>query len=263
MTSVLFIKYNHNYKQIMKRVILIFILLTNATLAAGDCFIVKEKNRVLQREGECSAQLTQGCDFSILLSVMGFDSGILKDEKTPEWQYSGQEVFLNAWKKSYNPRTWIVDSCVWYSDNIIDKLGSDKIAQYVYKFKYGDQNAEGINKENWPGDLKISPEEQINFLQKLVDNELPVSHRAIIKTKNILFIQDMVGGWKLYGKTGVGEGGGEERIGWFVGWISKGDRNIPFASNVVFSKKQDKIPSFIARNHALEKLFWIINNLEK
>jgi beta-lactamase class D len=109
----------------------------------------------------------------------------------------------------------------------------------------------------------LSPNEQVEFLQKIIDRKLPVSSRAYEMTEKILFREDIIGGWKLYGKTGVGEGRGEERIGWFVGWISKGKRHIPFASCVVFPQKQETIPSFIAKNNAMEKLFWLINDLEK
>jgi beta-lactamase class D len=250
----------------MKKVILFVcsvILSAHTAFASGSCFIVKENGKVLKSEGDCAIRLIQGCDFSILLSLMGFDSGILKDENTPTWEYNGEAVFLNAWKKSYTPRTWIVDSCVWYSDRIVGKLGEKKIKEYIHKFEYGNQDTTGINKNDWPSALRISPNEQVDFLQKILNRELPISKHAYEKTENILFIQDMIGGWKLYGKTGMGEGIGEERIGWLIGWIAKNERRIPFASCIIFPKKQSTPPSFVARNKATEELFWIINDLEK
>ena len=243
--------------------LLLYAIFLGQAIANESCFIAKDQGKILKSEGACNTRQTQGCDFSILLSLMGFDSGVLKNEKTPVWSYEGEEVYLNAWKKPHNPRTWIVDSCVWYSGKIVEKLGNEKINNYVHQFGYGNQDITGMNKNDWPGALQISPTEQVDFLQKVVNRTLPISHHAYNKTENILFISDMIGGWKLYGKTGVGEGKGEERIGWFIGWIAKGDRRIPFVSNVVFEKKQDKIPSFIARSKALEELFWIINDLEK
>lgn len=246
-------------------VFLCAIMLCATSVWADDgCFLAKENGKILKKEGHCNVRLTPGCDFSILLSIIGFDSGILKNENTPEWSYKeGYETFLNAWKNPHTPRTWIVDSCVWYSGNIIEKIGFEKIKEYIHKFGYGNQDATGINRNDWPGAILISPEEQVEFLQKIIDRKLPVSSHAYEMTEKILFIQDLVGGWKLYGKTGVGEGKGEERIGWFVGWITKDKRHIPFASCVVFAKKQETIPSFIAKNKAMEKLFWLINDLEK
>ena len=248
-----------------KKVLLLsvsMVLFSLSAQASETCFIAKENGKILKSEGNCSLRLPPGCDFSIFLSIIGFDSGVLKDENNPEWSYNGEEAFLNAWKKRHTPRTWIVDSCVWYSGNIVEKVGFEKIKEYVTKFQYGNQDVTGINKSDWPGDLQVSPEEQVEFLQKLVNKKLPVSDHAYQMTEKVLFIQDFIGGWKLYGKTGVGEGVGEERTGWFIGWIAKDKRRIPFVSSIVLRKKQDKIPSFIARSNAMEKLFWLINELE-
>lgn len=231
---------------------------------AAEGFIVKESGKILKNDGDYNLRLTPGCDFSIFLSIVGFDSGILKNAHQPEWPYKdGYEKFLNVWKKPHIPRTWIVDSCVWYSGNIVEKVGFDKIQDYINKFEFGNQNAAGINRHDWPGAVLISANEYVDFLQKLVDKKLPVSAHALEMTEEILYIQDLIGGWKLYGKTGVGEGAGEERIGWFVGWISKGNRSIPFASYVLYSKKPENIPSFVARSRAMEKLFWLINDFEE
>ena len=73
------------------------------------------------------------------------------------------------------------------------------------------------------GSLKISPEEQVRFLQNFIDHKLPVSDKAYQMTKNIMFMQELSGGWKLYGKTGNGNLNKIKNLdlqqGWFVGFI--------------------------------------------
>ena len=75
--------------------------------------------------------------------------------------------------------------------------------------------------------LQISPLEQVEFLQKIVKQQLPVSKESYAYTKNIMYILEMAGGWKLYGKTGNGyqqKADGSRidlRHGWFVGYIEK------------------------------------------
>ncbi len=250
----------------MKKTIIflsIGVFLSMPAFAEGSCFLVKENNQVLQQEGDCKTRHTPGCDFNIPLSLMGFDSGILQDENNPVWPYKeGYEAFLNFWKQPHTPRTWIVESCVWYSGNIVDKVGYKRIDDYIHKFKYGNQDISGMNHTDWPGALLISAEEQVEFLQRLIDHKLFVSDKAYEMTEKILFIQDMPGRWKLYGKTGVGEGPGSKSIGWFIGWIAKDNRRIPFASCVVDMQK-GTIPSFKAKNDAFTNLFWLINDLEK
>jgi beta-lactamase class D OXA-29 len=251
----------------MKRIILFFcyvILCTTTALTAENSFLAKENGKVLRHEGDCSTRHSPGCDFSIALSLMGFDSGVLENENRPVWSYrDGYETFLNVWKKPHTPRTWIVDSCVWYSGNIVDEIGFEKIKDYVYQFEYGNKDVTGMSCVDWPGALMISAREQVEFLQRFIDRELHISTKAYEMTEKILFIQDLPGGWKLYGKTGVGEEEDPKRTGWFVGWIAKDDRRIPFASCVLQLQKQDTIPSFLARSNAFTKLFWLINDLEK
>ena len=84
-----------------------------------------------------------------------------------------------------------------------------------------------------------------------------------------MFIQEMAGGWKLYGKTGNGKQIDKDgnktdmQHGWFVGYIEKGNRRIVFASHVTDSEKQSTFASFRARNQALIKLWYLIDELEK
>lgn len=255
-------------------------LLPCATTWAGDsCFLVKENQTVLKQEGEnCNQRYTPQSTFKIALSLMGFDSGILKDALHPEWPYKKEyELYLNVWKDPHNPRTWIRDSCVWYSQVLTQQLGMKRFKNYVDVFHYGNQDVSGDKGKNnglthaWlSSSLAISPIEQIEFLQKIIDKKLPVSPKAFAMTKDILYIQELAGGWKLYGKTGSGRQPTKDKSkqsplqhGWFVGWIEKDGRVITFASHLTDSKEEATAASFRVRNDMLIKLFYLINDLEK
>lgn len=70
----------------MKKYILILsaIMLLGATaFASENCFIAKENGKVLKSEGDCNSAYTPESTFKIALSLIGFDSGILKDEINP------------------------------------------------------------------------------------------------------------------------------------------------------------------------------------
>jgi beta-lactamase class D len=152
-----------------------------------------------------------------------------------------------------------------------------KLQDYVTKFSYGNMDLSGDKDQNnglthaWilSGSLKISPEEQTVFLQKLVEKKLSIGKESWDKTKNTLFIQEMSGGWKLYGKSGNGvlrdQDGNKTNLqhGWFVGYIEKGTRQIVFASHIADSEQQSVFASFRARNEALNKLWHLIDELEK
>lgn len=265
----------------MKKIILFLcsiILCAGPAWTSQQCFIAKENDRVLRSEGDCALRYTPESTFKIALSLMGFDSGLLQDEAHPTWSLpEGVDPYINVCKADHNPRTWLRDSCLWYSRILTTKLGIKKFQDYVTKFSYGNMDLSGDKGQNnglshaWilSSSLKISPEEQAVFLQKLVDQKLPVSKASYDKTKNIMFIQELPGGWKLYGKTGNGllrdkdDNKTALQHGWFVGYIEKGSRHVVFASHISDAEKHNIFASFRAGNEAVNKLWYLVNELEK
>jgi beta-lactamase class D len=238
---------------------------------ANECFLVKDKETFLKKEGDCQKAYSPHSTFKIALSLMGFDSGILTTETTPTFPFKTNYAHhINVCKGDHNPKTWIRDSCVWFSQVLTQKLGMKKFRKYVTDFNYGNKDVSGDPGKNngltqsWlRSSIRITPEEQVQFLQRLVDQKLPVSPGALKLTKNILFIQQLPGGWDLYAKTGNGRYSGELQHGWFAGWIEKDDRKIVFVQHLVDESKQSTYASFRAKNEAMTKLWYIIDKLEK
>ncbi len=255
------------------------LLFCTTIYAQGTCFLAQENETVLKKDGaECNKRYAPNSTFKIALSLMGFDSGILKDTLHPEWPYKKEyELYLNVWKYPHNPHSWMRDSCVWYSQVLTRQLGMKRFSAYVDSFHYGNQDVSGDKGKNnglthaWlSSSLAISPIEQIQFLQKIVNQKLPLSPKAFRMTKDIMYIQELAGGWKLYGKTGSGQQLTKDKSqklplqhGWFVGWIEKDGRVITFASHIADSKEETTFASFRAKNEALNKLFYLINELEQ
>lgn len=85
--------------------------------------------------------------------------------------------------------------------------------------------------EAWLGSsLKISSVEQVKLIRRMIQGNLQIKQSAIQLTKNLLFLEELEGGWKLYGKRGMCSAG--EKIGWFVGWVEKERNFFPFAYNI-------------------------------
>jgi beta-lactamase class D len=254
------------------------LLLGTQANAATTCFLAKKNNKVIKQEGDCKTRYTPQSTFKIALSLLGYDAGILKNEAQPKWPFKeGYDPVINVCNGSHNPRSWMRDSCVWYSQVLTQKLGMERFKEYVVKFNYGNQDISGDKGKNngltnaWlSSSLEISPEEQITFLQNLVDNKLSVSKKSYEMTKKILFREELPGGWKLYGKTGNGNQLNLDKTkkldlqhGWFVGWIEKNRQIIIFASHITDDKKEDIFASFRARDEAKNKLWKLIDELEK
>src|SRR5262249_20068415 len=141
----------------------------------------------------------------------------------PAWPYQDaykeeylawNESFPEKWAASHTPVSWMKNSCVWYSQQLAQKLGLKTLTDYVIAFGYGNLNLSGdMGKANglthaWIGSsLRTSPVAQVHFISQLVKHELPVSIRAHELTKAILFVETLPNGMALYGKTGGGSHG--------------------------------------------------------
>jgi beta-lactamase class D len=221
-----------------------FLMIFCSSLKAAESFILIDgnTNRVLQEFGpNLYRRVTPASTFKITLSLIGFDTGILADEMTPVWDFQeGYDDFLASWKSSQTPRSWMASSCVWFSKILTYELGLERFQEYLSSFEYGNQDLSSGLVEPGPlspawvsSSLKISPKEQVEFIQKIVLGALPISYHSFEMTKTILFKEKLPADWELYGKTGLGtdvlEDGKSERVRWFVGWIEKDKDFFPFA----------------------------------
>ncbi|MGL5264244.1 MAG: penicillin-binding transpeptidase domain-containing protein [Candidatus Rhabdochlamydia sp.] len=198
-----------------------------------------ENEVILEMGPQINEEFTPCSTFKIVLSLMGYDAEILKNEKTPVWDFQeGYDDYLEVWKMPQTPHSWMKNSCVWFSQVLALQLGSEKIQSYLASLEYGNQDISGGLAKAWVGSsLKISPRDQVRFIQKMIQGELAVSSHAVQMTKELLLLDTLPGGWKLFGKTGwsgsmIDSDGKNIEIGWFVGWIEKDHNFFPFAYNI-------------------------------
>lgn len=258
------------------------LLLNTVSFAENNCFIAKENGQIIEQEGNCSIRHSPCSTFKIAISLMGYNEGILIDETHPEFPFKEGYIDhfgpfkMDAWRQSQNPTSWIKNSCIWYSQIITEKLGPEKFAKYIKEFLYGNQDITGDPGKNngltnaWlSSSLQISPQEQIEFLERLVTTKLPVSQKAIDLTSTLFFNETMGNGWKLYAKTGTGFKHNKDesldldhQIGWFVGWLTKNERTIFFAQYIEDNEKMDTLASSRAKALAKERLLsTVIKNI--
>lgn len=214
--------------------------------AALDCtiFLDAGSGKTLLRKGDCGTRITPVSTFNIAVSLMGYDSGFLKDQHQPVLPYRASYQAWNPdWRRDLDPSQWISYSASWYAQQVTRHLGHERFTRYVRDFGYGNRDVSGdAGKDNglaWSwldSSLQISADEQVAFLRRLVRHELPVSRHAIEQTTRLLKAKDLPGGWQAYGKTGTGAPIGPDgkddytrSYGWFVGWATNGERTIVYA----------------------------------
>jgi beta-lactamase class D len=227
-----------------------FVIAAAATISASQahtiCTAVADgaTGKILLQQGDCATRVTPASTFKVAISLMGYDTGFLKDEHAPLLPFrEGYPDWIASWRAPTDPASWIRNSVVWYSQQITQSLGEDRFQKYVSAFQYGNEDVSGDAGKNngltraWlSSSLKISPLEQLAFLGRLVNHKLPVTANAFDMTCRITRLSDLVDGWEVHGKTGTGSpvlGDGthdeDHDYGWFVGWTSKGGRTIVFA----------------------------------
>jgi beta-lactamase class D len=221
------------------------------------CLMNAVTGELIYEMGPNTKKPTTPCStFKIALSLIGYSEEILKDEEMPVWFFQeGYLDFLESWKTSQTPMSWMRNSCVWYSQVLAQKLGIAKMQHYLAIFEYGNQDLSGGLQSAWlSSSLKISPLEQVEFLSKMVREELSISQLSIKKTKSLLFYEELSDGWKLYGKTGMGTIENLE-IGWFVGWVQKESAFLPFAYNICEPKVEPSLRVLRTKELVGEVLF--------
>jgi beta-lactamase class D len=168
------------------------------------------------------------------------DTGVIRDaefvipwnrQKYPPQDNWNQEPFAH-WAQDHTLRTAIKYSVVWYYRELALRVGQQKMKQYVAKFNYGNKVVSGRIDNFWlDGSLRISANEQIDFLKAFYRGQLPVSSRATEVVKDILELEKTPT-YKLSAKTGGGSISEGVYIGWFVGYVETKENVYFFATNI-------------------------------
>lgn len=236
------------------------------------CTIVTDAadGAVILEKGDCKTRVTPASTFKVPLAVMGYDAGFLENAEEPVLPFMKgyPDWGGDNWRQPTTPKRWMEFSVVWYSQRITEFLGYEQLRDYADAFGYGNGDMTGDpGKDNgleraWiASSLKISPREQVAFLAKLVNHELPVSADAMDAAMEIVERKDIADGWRVQGKTGMayprkadGSFDYARPWGWYVGWARRDDRTVVFARLLQDEKKEEPRTSLRARDGILAEL---------
>jgi beta-lactamase class D len=247
------------------------LLVSAESYAAPFCTLLADapSGRIVYSQGTCDERVTPASTFKLPISVMGFDAGILTSAHAPAWPYREEyKAWHKEWKKTHDPTSWLRESVVWYSQVITRTLGRKGFQHYVDAFGYGNRDVsgnrgfdDGLTNAWLSSSLQISPYEQMTFLHKLFLRKLPASPQAQDLTIGIMPAFTLDDGWMLQGKTGTGsqqDANGkpddDRQIGWFIGYASKGGRQLIFVRLIDDDAKIDSPAGPRARDAFLAEL---------
>jgi beta-lactamase class D len=235
----------------MKRIAYILLLIINvifmglanqspspdfASLFQGynGCFVLydmKENSYIRYNEKRCEERLSPCSTFKIPNSLIGLETGVIKDENHV-YKWDGVQRPRESWNRDCDLRYAIANSVVWYYQKLASEVGEPRMKEWIKKLHYGNEDISGGIAQFWLGStLKISANEQIGFLTKFYKNDLPFSQRSIDIVKDILILSQTEKS-VFRGKTGSGYEPGVRSWGWFVGYVETGGNTYIFATNI-------------------------------
>lgn len=202
-------------------------------------FDVNKEQYTIHNKKRSETPFTPASTFKILNSLIGLELGIMKD-KEHAFKWDGVKRNISAWNKNQTLESAFKVSCVWCYQELARQIGKEKMQHWVDTVGYGNQDLAGDVDMFWlTGNLKISPKEQIDFLNRLHQNKLPFSQRTMDIVKEIMILEDKQT-YTFRGKTGWAIFDNDTKnIGWFVGYIQKNVETYIFATNVETDNARD------------------------
>jgi beta-lactamase class D len=140
--------------------------------------------------------------------------------------------WARSWSQDHTLRSALRHSVVRYYQELARRVGSEQMQFYLDRFEYGNRSMGGGLDQFWlDGDLRISPDEHVEFLRRMYNGTLGVSERSTEILKDILVLENTTE-YRLSGKTGTASITPGRSLAWLVGYVERDDRVSFFALNV-------------------------------
>jgi beta-lactamase class D len=174
--------------------------------------------------------------------LIALETGVISDE-IAVLTWDGIQRKQPEWNRDLNMREAINLSAIWFYQVLARRVGHERMQKWVTQVGYGNQkigSKEDIDKFWLRGELRTTPEQQIQFLRRFYNHDLPFSKRSLDLVKKIMILEKTPD-YTITGKTGwVGfDDGVKPQIGWLVGYLERGKNVYFFATNIEIRKDKD------------------------
>lgn len=147
------------------------------------------------------------------------------------------EVQLD-WNKNTNVNEAFLTNNDWYFQEYLNKLPQKYVSNVLEQIKYTNSSWNNEIPYYWQfGGLLCSSDQQISFLKKLRNNELPFNTNHQKELIELMKVSSK-GGLDLYGIDGHTVYLGE-RVEWFIGFLEKDSKRYYFSIRTYFSIEEE------------------------
>lgn len=187
----------------------------------------------------CNQGFSPASTFKIPNTLIALETETITTDSIFKW--NGEKQDLPAWEADMNIAQAYKASCVPIYQGIAKSIGVEQMQKYVRLLHFGNMviNQSNINRFWLEQESKITQFQQIYFLKRLYNLELPISDQTMLTVKQIM-LQEDTRDYKLSAKTGL-DVSGDIIHGWFVGYIETQDNVYFFATNIEPIKEIESI----------------------
>jgi len=215
---------------------------------------------IFYNQSQFKQEFTPASTFKICNSLIGLETGVIKDENfIIPWD--SVKRWIPAWNQDQDLKSAFKNSTVWYYQELARRVGGERMKYWLDKTNYGNEDTSGGIDKFWlTGGLRISPEQQIDFLIRLHNNKLPFSQRSVDIVKTIMIVNDTLG-HVVRAKTGWGDQDNLD-IGWYVGYVETNNKVYYFV-NCIQTKDSNNNDFVKARIEIVYKILAELKILNK
>ncbi|WP_090986492.1 class D beta-lactamase [Paenibacillus sp. CF384] len=192
------------------------------------------KNLRTDRVYVCNAErsrqrFTPESSFKVPNALIGLEVGAVRDEYDVK-RWDGIIRPFEVWNRDHSLASAMRASAIWYYQAMARDIGTERMKSYVERIHYGNMDISGGIDTFWlSSSLKISAEEQVDFIEDLVEETLPFQEQTQKTVKRMMIDNDQ-DNYTVHGKTGTRLS--DNGLGWYVGYVELGKTDWVFASNV-------------------------------
>jgi len=169
--------------------------------------------------------------FKITNSIIALETGVVENDSTL-FRWNGESRSLRNWEQDLAFVDAFHFSCVPCYQEAARDIEAGRMTEYLDKLEYGDMDVDSSNIDLFwlQGESRITQFQQIDFLKRFYQSDLPIFDRTEKIMKRMMVIEEN-DNYTLSGKTGWSIRNGNNN-GWFVGYIESRNKTYFFATNV-------------------------------
>ncbi|WP_423193762.1 OXA-1206 family carbapenem-hydrolyzing class D beta-lactamase [Cupriavidus sp. H18C2] len=200
---------------------------------------VRQQRTMTYNPRRAATPYSPASTFKIFNSLIGLETGAVADvdhDKLPwdgkVWMHHGKPILPPVCNGEVALRVALKNSCVPAYQALARRVGTAQYRKYLGAAHFGNADVEGPVDRFWlNGRLQVTTYQQIDFLRAAAAHKVPlISERSFEALDDILTIE-RTPAYTLRAKTGWATSGKMD-VGWWVGWVTRGDDTYVFAMNL-------------------------------